>query len=525
MNEPCRIHDELVVEVATLRRRIADLEATEKALREGEQRAELIVRLAPLGICECDVEGRITYVNPCEEAITGFPAAETIGRYVWENMEPGPARDALPGLIKKGVAEDIQPYPYESRHYSKRGVPYDVRINWSFKRDPQGKIVGFVCMITDITEQRRCQAALQTAHDELENSVKQRTADLVKANEQLAIFKKFAESSAQGFGIADLGGHIIYINPAMCRMMGGTAPGEFIGQHLAAYVADESDVPVMDEYLPILLRDGEWAKEGLLRTVQGTVTPVHNSSFLIRDDAGKPIYVAGIVTDISDRKRVEEALRKERSTLRHLLQSSDHERQLIAYDIHDGLAQQLAGAIMYFDAFRHLDGAGSNEAAKAFDTAMTMLRQGHFEARRLISGVRPPILDESGVVQAIAHLVHEESRENGPTIGLVHRVSFDRLTPTLENAIYRITQEALFNACQHSKSDQVQVELMQQGDLLHISVQDWGTGFDTSAAHSNRFGLAGIRERARLLGGTFTIQSSPGKGTQLQVDLPLVFEE
>ena len=90
-----------------------------------------------------------------------------------------------------------------------------------------------------------------------------------------------------------------------------------------------------------------------------------------------------------------------------MLQASDHERQLIAYDIHDGLAQELAGAIMQFQIYDHAKEGDPDEAKKAFDGGVTLLRQSHFEARRLISGVRPPILDESGVMAAIAHLVHE----------------------------------------------------------------------------------------------------------------------
>ena len=88
---------------------------------------------------------------------------------------------------------------------------------------------------------------------------------------------------------------------------------------------------------------------------------------------------------------------------------------------------------------------------------MTMLRQGHFEARRLISGVRPPILDESGVVAAVAHLVNEQRRQKGPTIEFLSKVEFDRLAPILENAIYRIVQEGLANACRHSKSQTVRM--------------------------------------------------------------------
>ena len=138
---------------------------------------------------------------------------------------------------------------------------------------------------------------------------------------------------------------------------------------------------------------------------------------------------------------------------------------------------------------------------------MTMLQQGHYEARRLIAGVRPPILDESGVVDAVGHLVNEQSRLKGPKIDYHSRVDFDRLVPTLENAIYRITQEALMNACQHSKSEKVRVSLLQQEDRVRIEIRDWGVGFDPKAVRGNRFGLEGIRQRARLLGGKFSIRS------------------
>ena len=85
----------------------------------------------------------------------------------------------------------------------------------------------------------------------------------------------------------------------------------------------------------------------------------------------------GIFRDITERKQAEEALAKEHRNLKHLLQSSDHERQLIAYEIHDGLAQQLAGAIMQFHTFDHLKETKPKEAADAYHAAMTMLRQGH----------------------------------------------------------------------------------------------------------------------------------------------------
>ena len=154
-----------------------------------------------------------------------------------------------------------------------------------------------------------------------------------------------------------------------------------------------------------------------------------------------------------------------------------------------------------------------------------MLQQGHFEARRLISGVRPPILDEEGVVAAVAHLVNEQRRLRGPKIDYRNSVDFDRLAPILENGIYRIAQEGLANACMHSKSEKVRVSLLQREDWVQIEVRDWGIGFDTGSVQENRFGLVGIRQRARLLGGKCSIRSTPGQGTRITVDLPVVTRE
>ncbi len=264
-----------------------------------------------------------------------------------------------------------------------------------------------------------------------------------------------------------------------------------------------------------------------------------NFKFPFQDSTGRR-FVGGVGIDITERKLAEEALQaahdeleqrvkertaelaKEYRNVKHLLHASDNERQLIAYEIHDGLAQQLAGSLMQLQAFDHLKDKSPKKAAKAFDAAMTMLRQGHFETRRLIAGVRPPILDESGIVEAVAHLIHEVSRERGPKIDWHTGVDFDRLDPTLENAIYRIAQEALTNACKHSRSKRIWVSLSQRGDRLRIEVRDWGVGFDPKTVPKNHFGLEGIRQRARLLGGKCSIRSTAGKGARVIVELPVV---
>ena len=91
--------------------------------------------------------------------------------------------------------------------------------------------------------------------------------------------------------------------------------------------------------------------------------------------------------------------------------------------------------------------------------------------------------------------------------------------------IYRIVQEGLSNARNHSKSKKIRVSLKQRGDRLRIEICDWGVGFDPTIVHGEHFGLEGIRERTRLLGGECSIESKAGKGTRIMVELPVVVRD
>jgi two-component system sensor histidine kinase DegS len=211
-----------------------------------------------------------------------------------------------------------------------------------------------------------------------------------------------------------------------------------------------------------------------------------------------------------------------------MLQSSDQERQLIAYEIHDGLAQYLMGAIMHLQMSKHLRSKCPHEATRAFDAGLEMVHKSLAEARRLIGarslsgGVRQPLLDEAGVVEAVAHLVSDFNAGKDPKVEFHSTLESGRLAPILENAVYRIVQEGLTNAWRHSRSKKVSVSVLQHGADLRMEIQDWGVGFDPQSVADGHFGLEGIQERVRLLGGRSAIESIPGKGTRIIVELPLV---
>jgi two-component system sensor histidine kinase UhpB len=240
------------------------------------------------------------------------------------------------------------------------------------------------------------------------------------------------------------------------------------------------------------------------------------------DAQGKAIRIVGSHIDITAWKQAQEAVQAKQQMLRRLLDVYEAHRKLAAYEIHDGLAQPLAGALMSIEAFGQGRCDGGNIDWREYDRAVHLLRQSLAEARRLMSGLRPALLDELGVLAAVESLVAEVEGRGRLHVELVCSVQFQRLAAPLETAIFRIAQESLINAERHSQSSKAAVCLEQRADRIHLTVEDWGIGFDQQRVRQDRFGLAGIRERAQLLGGQASIESVPGQGTRVTVDLPLV---
>jgi signal transduction histidine kinase len=203
-----------------------------------------------------------------------------------------------------------------------------------------------------------------------------------------------------------------------------------------------------------------------------------------------------------------------------MLRFLQRDRELIGYEIHDGLLQEISGAQMCLEALLQSERVPAGPAREEIRHALGLMRKAVAEGRRLIAGLRPPLLEEQGVVAAIEALI-SEGREDGPAIEFIVDAPSGRFEPLVEQAIFRIAQEAIANLRKHSRSDRAEVRLVQANGRIQIEVRDRGVGFDPGSVAGKRFGLQGIRERARLMHGRAAIESSPGKGTRVLVDLPL----
>ena len=336
-------------------------------------------------------------------------------------------------------------------------------------------------------------------------------------------------------------GTITFVNDAYCRYF--DKPREaLLGHKFMPLIPEEDHERVQAHFASLGPENPVATHEHRAIGADGRIRWQQWTNSVIFDEQGNAIELQGVGRDITKRKQAEEELQKahdelerrveertaelakERRLLKEMLELQELERKLVSYEIHDGLAQQLAGAQMRLQAFSQPRNQMPEAARKAFDGGLQLLAEAMNETRRLISGLRPPILDESGVVTAVDYLVQELNGREELEIEFHHDVQFDRLAAPLEAAIFRIVQESLSNACRHSQSEKVRVELTGKNSLARIEVRDWGVGFDPDNVDRNRYGLQGLRERARLFKGRTTIDSAPGKGTRIVAELPIPTE-
>jgi two-component system sensor histidine kinase UhpB len=381
------------------------------------------------------------------------------------------------------------------------------------------------------------------ARDAAEDEVFQQTNDLIAANEALARevserkrTERALRRSQERFDLAvrgtdagiwdwDLRTNRVYFSPRWKSMLGyeeHEIDGDYVEWERRLHPEDrQRALATIRECLEG--RSPQYSLEHRLRHKDGHYCWIHARGIAVRDAQGRPYRMVGSHIDITVRKCAEQSVMEGHRRLRRLLEMHEKERKIVAYEIHDGVAQSLAGARMILERIGEAIGTSwPEEVSQRFCRALDLVNTGLVQARQLIHGQRPLTLDDSGLSEAIELLVCQSRERGGPAIEFHRAVRLGPLAAPLETAIYRIVQEALTNALRYSGGDTILVRLGQRDDSVLVDIEDNGSGFDPADVRPDSFGLEGIRVRAQLFEGRAEIASEPGKGTHVHVELPLV---
>ncbi|MCX7878175.1 MAG: response regulator [Ignavibacteria bacterium] len=251
--------------------------------------------------------------------------------------------------------------------------------------------------------------------------------------------------------------------------------------------------------------------------------------YLVKDKVDSDLLVRSIKYAI-ERKRAEEEHQKllqQRVRALSVIEAQENERRRISRELHDGLGQLLSAAKLnlgMIDLPESVD-EKSRDILKQIDL---IISKAIVEARRIAHDLRPTTLDDFGLVPALRILCQEFSKITGIKVKFQVSPTLERIDPKMEIAIYRIIQESFNNISKYAEATEVSLDLFKTDDRVFVKVKDNGKGFDPFAMHRTRktgggFGLINMKERAELVGGKVEIDSQPGGGTEVSLEINLDF--
>ena len=208
-----------------------------------------------------------------------------------------------------------------------------------------------------------------------------------------------------------------------------------------------------------------------------------------------------------------------RDALRRVVSGQELERQRLARELHDETGQALTSILLGLKAVEEArDVNGMRAAAEQLRELVVATLQ---DVRRLAVELRPKALDDFGLAAALERLTNTFAESTGIEVELEAGLGEQRLPSDLETTLYRIVQEALTNVVKHAHARKVSIVLMRRGSRVTALIEDDGEGFDLEQTRDEGVGLLGMRERVQLLDGRIKLESSPGVGTTLAVEVPL----
>jgi PAS domain S-box-containing protein len=257
------------------------------------------------------------------------------------------------------------------------------------------------------------------------------------------------------------------------------------------------------------------AKSGAYLTGEFTTTPQRLN--------GSVTGAFGIARDVTERRKAQEQMR---ALAKRVVNAQEDERRRIARELHDDLCQWLSGTKLSLNILEEKPPA-ARTLRKKLRTLKEEVNQKIVEVRRMAVSLRPAALDDFGLVMALPRLCAENIEHYNIPTGFESEGSPpSHYPPEVETALYRIAQEALSNLGKHSQASKGTVKIAHTKESVSLEISDNGAGFNQAEVAAQRtagahLGLVSMNERATLLGGTFSVDSQPGRGTTIRVEIPL----
>jgi len=387
-----------------------------------------------------------------------------------------------------------------------------------------GKAVGTVWAVThderhrfDAEDERQLETLARFA------SAAYQTATSHDAFKQLAAI---VESSEDAIISKNLDGVISSWNQSAERIFGYTAE-EAVGKNITLIIPPDR----RDEETAILerLRRGEridhfetvrMRKDGVLLNISITISPV-------KDDLGRVVGASKVARDITDRKEAEESRKKAEFSAK-LLQAQDAERRRIGRELHDGLGQLVIAIKMNASQVFKEKNRLSPSASRCVTENVELIGQAIAEIRTVSYLLHPPMLEEVGLLSALAWYADGFAERSKVKVALELASDLGRLPEDYELSLFRVAQECLANVHRHSGSATAAVKLMRTSKEIKLEVTDAGKGIDKylqskiASGASLGVGFRGMQERVKLMGGRLAVQSSD-HGTSVAVTLPITW--
>jgi signal transduction histidine kinase len=262
------------------------------------------------------------------------------------------------------------------------------------------------------------------------------------------------------------------------------------------------------------------------RRRDGTLFPVE-AGISKHSENGKTLYTA-VVRDITERRRAEQAMRDYTGQLRQLslrmFEAEENERRRLARELHDRIGQNVTALSLNLNMVRgELPEDCRHKVKTRLDDCESLLYQTAQLVRNVLVNLRPPGLDDLGLVAALKEHARQVAERTGVSAAVIGTEISPRLPPATEITLFRIVQEALNNIAKHARATEVTVTLEAGPDTVVLTVADNGCGFDTTARlvqPASSLGMVSMRERAESIGARLHIESAPGKGTRVIVEAP-----